>query len=54
MKKILLILLACVSFSSASTQINEYKCDVYFANGIDTTFEQADEALKDLNESTLA
>ena len=39
MKRIIFILLFCVSFLSA--EINEYLSDVYFANGIDTTKEQA-------------
>ena len=47
MKNIILILLIC--FSSLYAEIDEYKSDVYFANGIDTTFEQAEEARNDLN-----
>ena len=34
MKNIILILLIC--FSSLYAEIDEYKSDVYFANGIDT------------------
>ena len=39
MKKIFLILVLGISYLSA--EINEYLSDVYFANGIDTTREQA-------------
>ena len=44
MKKILLIVLFSISFSSA--EINEYVSDVYFANGIDTSKKQAYKSIK--------
>jgi len=47
MKKIILIILLFTSFLSAS--INEYLSDVYFANGIDTKKEDADDSLRIIN-----
>lgn len=51
MKKILLLIL--VGLTVASAEINEYLSDVYFANGIDTTYKQAKAARDDLNISTM-
>ena len=51
MKKVLLILLFGISFLSA--EINEYVSDVYFANGIDTSYSQAKKSRDDLNISTM-
>ncbi|SFV55186.1 hypothetical protein MNB_SV-3-64 [hydrothermal vent metagenome] len=42
MKKILLVFLFYTNFSSAV--INEYVSDVYFANGIDTSFGKSEKA----------
>ena len=49
MKKILLMLFLGLSFLSA--EINEYRSDVYFANGIDTSEDDAKLSLKDINDS---
>ncbi len=49
MKKIFLILLVCTSFLSAS--INECLSDVYFANGIDTTYKQAKKSKNELRDT---
>jgi len=51
MKKILFLIL--LGFTLASAEINEYLSDVYFANGIDTTYKQAKDAREDLNISTM-
>ena len=51
MKKILLIFFFSISFLSA--EINEYVSDVYFANGIDTSYSQAKKSRDDLNISTM-
>ena len=44
MKKILILLLLVTSFLWA--EIDEYKSDVYFANGIATSEEEANKSLK--------
>ena len=49
MKKILLIFFFSISFLSA--EINEYLSDVYFANGIDTSEDDAKLSLEDINDS---
>ena len=49
MNKILLILFLSISFLFA--EINEYMSDVYFANGIDTSEDDAKLSLKDINDS---
>ena len=51
MKKIVFILLFGMSFLFA--EINEYLTDVYFANGIDTTYNEAKKARDDLNISIM-
>jgi len=42
MKRILFLIL--IGFTFASAEINEYLSDVYFANGIDTSFQDANKA----------
>lgn len=49
MRKILFLLLFCLTFASA--EINEYLSDVYFANGIDTSEDDAKLSIKDINDS---
>ena len=48
MRNIVLLLLFCITFLSA--EVNEYKSDVYFANGIDTGKRQAYKAKDVLKE----
>ena len=47
MKKILILLLLVTSFLWA--EIDEYKSDVYFANGIATTEETAKKSIEEIN-----
>ena len=49
MRNIVLLLLFCMTLLSA--EVNECKSDVYFANGIDTSEDDAKLSLADINDS---